>query len=355
MGRATGGVIGMRLADDDRVLAVGLASEGEEMISVTEQGYGKRSKLSDYPPKGRGGKGVIGHQLTDKTGLLAGAYIGSKDIDMFVISSSGQVVRVPRRARSAGSGRASQGVRTMRVEDDATVVALAPVIIQMDEDDEDRGPDTERGAPLAPLAGSPSDRRGSADGHQQIVGIDRCAVARVPLEVVVRRGRVPRRAHVADDVAGLHRAQLAVGRQVGVVHVVPPRRRPRPPGRPGRSGLATALPSNGATIGVPVAADHVVALMDVVRRARHVADVTEVVRDLDGTAHRAPLQWQRLDPVGELCALLHAGRSPARGSTSRPRAPPPHGAVDGLELLLLPVLEAAVHSDLGLRGGFERS
>ncbi len=136
MGRATGGVIGMRLAEDDRVLAVGLASEGEEMISVTEQGYGKRSKLSDYPTKGRGGKGVIGHQLTAKTGQLAGAYIGSKDIDMFVISSSGQVVRVPA-AQIRRVGRASQGVRTMRVEDDATVVALAPVITQMDEDEED--------------------------------------------------------------------------------------------------------------------------------------------------------------------------------------------------------------------------
>ncbi len=132
MGRDAGGVIGMRLGEQDRVLAVGLASDGEEMISVTEQGYGKRSKLADYPMKGRGGKGVIGHQLTDKTGLLAGAYIGTKDLDMFVISSSGQVVRV-----NAGDirrvGRSSQGVRTMRVEDDATVVALAPVITQMDE------------------------------------------------------------------------------------------------------------------------------------------------------------------------------------------------------------------------------
>jgi DNA gyrase subunit A len=128
-------VIGMRLADDDRVLTVGLASDGDEMISVTEHGYGKRSKLGDYPLKGRGGKGVIGHQLTDKTGLLAGAYIGNKHIDMFVISSSGQVVRV-----SAGDirrvGRSSQGVRTMRVEDDATVVALAPVITQMDDEEE---------------------------------------------------------------------------------------------------------------------------------------------------------------------------------------------------------------------------
>jgi DNA gyrase subunit A len=133
MGRATGGVIGMRLADDDRVLAVGLTSDGEEMISVTEQGYGKRSRLDDYPVKGRGGKGVIGHQLTDKTGLLAGAFIGSKDQDLLTISSSGKVQRV-----AAGDirrvGRASQGVRTMRVAEGEIVAAIAPVILQMDDE-----------------------------------------------------------------------------------------------------------------------------------------------------------------------------------------------------------------------------
>jgi DNA gyrase subunit A len=133
MGRDAGGVIGMRLSAEDRVLAMALASEGEEMISVSENGYGKRSPLKDYPVKGRGGRGVIGHQLTDKTGLLAGAYVGSKDMDMFVISSTGQVVRV-----AAGDirrvGRSSQGVRTMRVEDGAKVVALAPVITQMDDE-----------------------------------------------------------------------------------------------------------------------------------------------------------------------------------------------------------------------------
>jgi DNA gyrase subunit A len=134
MGRATGGVIGMRLADDDHVLAVGLTSDGEEMISVTEQGYGKRSKLDDYPLKGRGGKGVIGHQLTSKTGLLAGAFIGSKDQDLLTISSSGKVQRV-----AAGDirrvGRASQGVRTMRVEEGEIVAAIAPVILQMDDEE----------------------------------------------------------------------------------------------------------------------------------------------------------------------------------------------------------------------------
>ena len=132
MGRATAGVIGMRLAEDDDVISLSLASDGEEMISVSQQGYGKRSPLKDYPVKGRGGRGVIGHLLTKKTGQLAGAFVGSKEQDMFVISSSGIVIRVP-----AGDirrvGRSSQGVRTMRVEEGAHVVALAPVIMQMEE------------------------------------------------------------------------------------------------------------------------------------------------------------------------------------------------------------------------------
>jgi DNA gyrase subunit A len=133
MGRQTAGVIGMRLREDDEVIALGIASEGEEMISVTQQGYGKRTPLKDYPVKGRGGMGVIGHSLTRRTGLLAGAFVGSKDQDMFVISSSGIVIRV-----AAGDirrvGRVSQGVRTMRVEEGATVAALAPVMAQVDEE-----------------------------------------------------------------------------------------------------------------------------------------------------------------------------------------------------------------------------
>jgi DNA gyrase subunit A len=134
MGRQTAGVIGMRLAEDDEVIALGVASEGEEMISVSQNGYGKRSRLKDYPAKGRGGKGVIGHQITSKTGLLAGAFVGSKDQDLFTISSSGKVQRVPA-SDIRRVGRASQGVRTMRVEPGERVVAIAPVMLQMDEDE----------------------------------------------------------------------------------------------------------------------------------------------------------------------------------------------------------------------------
>src|SRR5689334_16922697 len=133
MGRATAGVIGMRLAEDDEVIELCLSSEGEEMISVSQNGYGKRSKLADYPVKGRGGKGVIGHQITKKTGLLAGAFIGSKDQDLLTISSAGKVQRVAAE-EIRRVGRSSQGVRTMRVEPGETVAAIAPVVLQMDEE-----------------------------------------------------------------------------------------------------------------------------------------------------------------------------------------------------------------------------
>jgi DNA gyrase/topoisomerase IV subunit A len=149
-------VIGMRLAEGDEVISLGAASRGEEMISVTQQGYGKRTPLKDYPRKGRGGKGVVGHKLTKKTGQLAGAFVGSKDQDVFVISSSGIVIRV-----QAGEirrvGRASQGVRTMRVEEGAHVVALAPVITQMDEPEKvEAASEVEAGKPAATPAPAPA-------------------------------------------------------------------------------------------------------------------------------------------------------------------------------------------------------
>ncbi|MEX0833457.1 MAG: DNA gyrase subunit A [Actinomycetota bacterium] len=133
MGRSTAGVIGMRLREGDEVLATSAASEGVEMISVTENGYGKRSDLKHYPRKGRGGLGVVGHKLTKKTGKVTGAFIGSKDQDVFLVSSSGIAIRVAAE-QIRRVGRASQGVRTMRVEEGAHVATMAPVVTQKDEE-----------------------------------------------------------------------------------------------------------------------------------------------------------------------------------------------------------------------------
>jgi DNA gyrase subunit A len=131
MGRQTAGVIGMRLRPKDLVISMDLASQGEELVSITQGGYGKRTDLKEYPRKGRGILGVVTHRLTDKTGNVAGAFVGSKDQDVFVISTTGLVVRV-----SAGdirrTQRPSQGVRVMRFDRNVKVAAVAPVIMQVE-------------------------------------------------------------------------------------------------------------------------------------------------------------------------------------------------------------------------------
>ena len=133
MGRQTGGVIGMRLAEADEVIAMGRSSAGEEVISVSEGGYGKRTALPQYPRKGRGGKGVVSHKLTSRTGQVAGAFVGSKEQDLFVINSDGIVIRVPA-SDIRRVGRISQGVRTMKVQPGSKVVAIAPVVMQMEDE-----------------------------------------------------------------------------------------------------------------------------------------------------------------------------------------------------------------------------
>ncbi|MDQ3991457.1 MAG: DNA gyrase subunit A, partial [Actinomycetota bacterium] len=127
MGRATGGVIGMRLADGDEVIAMALASQGEAVVTIAENGLGKRTLIGEYPRKGRGTRGVITHKLTSRTGKLAGAFVGSQDQDVFVISTGGIVIRVPSKSIRR-TGRPSQGVRVIKLAGDMRVAAVAPVI-----------------------------------------------------------------------------------------------------------------------------------------------------------------------------------------------------------------------------------
>jgi DNA gyrase subunit A len=132
MGRATGGVIGMRLRPRDEVIAMVSTSQGDGLLTVTNNGFGKRTDFSEYPAKGRGGLGVKTAMLTSKVGVLAGAFPIRKDQDILVIANDGVVIRVPAlQVRKAG--RATQGVRVMRLERGRSVVAVAPVITQMEE------------------------------------------------------------------------------------------------------------------------------------------------------------------------------------------------------------------------------
>jgi DNA gyrase subunit A len=128
MGRQTGGVIGMRLRPKDEVIGMALASGGEDLVTITETGFGKRTPVKEYPKKGRGGLGVVTHKLTPKTGKLAGAFVGSKEQDVFVISSTGIVIRVSSESIRR-TGRPSQGVKVMKLDGRTRVAAVAPVIV----------------------------------------------------------------------------------------------------------------------------------------------------------------------------------------------------------------------------------
>ena len=132
MGRQTAGVVGMKLRPDDEVIALVATSQGDGLLTVTNNGYGKRTPFEEYPKKGRGGLGVKTAMLTSKVGVLAGAFPIRKDQDILVIANDGVVIRVPA-VQVRKAGRATQGVRVMRMGKGRSVVAVAPVIMQVEE------------------------------------------------------------------------------------------------------------------------------------------------------------------------------------------------------------------------------
>jgi DNA gyrase subunit A len=127
-GRATQGVIGLRLRSDDRVVSLATIDpadkESAELLAVSEHGYGKRTALAEYPTRGRGGVGVITLKVTDKTGALVSLSPVLGDEELFVLSEGGVLIRTKVDGISS-YGRSSQGVRIQKLgEDDRVVSAL---------------------------------------------------------------------------------------------------------------------------------------------------------------------------------------------------------------------------------------
>ncbi len=127
MGRAATGVRGIRLAEDDCVVAAAVAEPGKCLLTVTERGYGKRTQVEEYlrgdSVQSRGGKGLRGYHLTEKTGLVAGAAVVSEEDDILLIESGGVVIRMPASGVSVYR-RDTQGVIMMRIEDAKRVIAV---------------------------------------------------------------------------------------------------------------------------------------------------------------------------------------------------------------------------------------
>ncbi|MBV9810532.1 MAG: DNA gyrase subunit A, partial [Solirubrobacterales bacterium] len=128
MGRDTSGVRGMNVAQQDNaVLAMDVARDDQELLVVTEGGYGKRTPIPDYPVKGRGTMGVKTITLTENKGALAGALVVREYQELVFISQNGMVQRTSVRGINR-YGRASQGVRVMNIREDDQVSAVALVV-----------------------------------------------------------------------------------------------------------------------------------------------------------------------------------------------------------------------------------
>ena len=128
MGRDTSGVRGMNVSDSgNRVLAMDVVKDEAELLVVTENGYGKRTPISEYPVKGRATKGVQTARLTTKKGGLAGAMIVREHQDLLFISHQGMVQRTGV-AGISQMGRPTQGVRVMNLKGNDRVSAVALVV-----------------------------------------------------------------------------------------------------------------------------------------------------------------------------------------------------------------------------------
>ena len=132
MGRDTSGVKGMNVAaKGNEVLEMDVARDDAELFVVTENGFGKRTAIPEYPVKGRGTKGVKTIQLTDRKGKLAGALVVKEHQELLFISQSGMVQRTGVRGISK-MGRSTQGVKVMNVRDD--FVSAVALVVESDAD-----------------------------------------------------------------------------------------------------------------------------------------------------------------------------------------------------------------------------
>ena len=126
MGRSAQGVMGIRLSDDDFVIGMEILNENETILSITENGFGKRTYADEYTVQKRGGKGILNYRVTEKTGHVVGTKVVSDDDDILLISTSGIIIRMCSNEISI-LGRATQGVTLMRTDEENTVVSLAKI------------------------------------------------------------------------------------------------------------------------------------------------------------------------------------------------------------------------------------
>ena len=141
MSRMAAGVKGVTLRDGDQVVGAAAITEDQEVLIITEKGYGKRTSATEYPTKGRGGKGIKTANITEKNGNLAGIVTVYGDEDIMVITDTGVIIRTAV-ANISQTGRATQGVKVMRLDDSARIVTFAlvePEEVEQTSEDQESG------------------------------------------------------------------------------------------------------------------------------------------------------------------------------------------------------------------------
>ena len=144
MGRLAGGVRAITLEKGDEVVAMELAERDEELMVVTQAGFGKRTAVKDYKIQARGGKGLLTYDKGKfgKTGELIGAMVVNDNDEVLLINSDGIIIRI-KASEVSRLGRATQGVKIMKVEEDANIIAMAKVIREDEIEDADEEEKTE--------------------------------------------------------------------------------------------------------------------------------------------------------------------------------------------------------------------
>ena len=144
-GRTSMGVIGMSLTDQDEVIAMQLASQGDSLMIVSEKGLGKCTLIDEFTPQNRGGKGVKCYKITDKTGNIIGCKAVNQEDEMMLINTEGIIIRI-KVNDTALLGRITSGVKLINVDEGVTVASIAKVRKEdmiMEESEENQEDSTE--------------------------------------------------------------------------------------------------------------------------------------------------------------------------------------------------------------------
>lgn len=135
MSRSATGVKGVTLREGDRVVGAARINDEQEVLIITEKGYGKRTSATEYPTKNRGGKGIKTANITSKNGPLAGLVTVSGDEDIMIITDTGVIIRT-RVADISQTGRSTQGVKVMRLDNAAKIVTFTLVSPEEESEEE---------------------------------------------------------------------------------------------------------------------------------------------------------------------------------------------------------------------------